>query len=112
MSDLAQAILAAQALSRLVPCAIVTVSGNGVALARTNTDPVALPSHEVKLLSTHGAGDTFMGALAARLAAGSEIVHALGYANAAAAVLVATPDGARRLLGPADVERLLTASST
>lgn len=112
VSDLAQATLAAQALCRLVPNAIVTAGGDGVALARTGADPVALPAYEVKLLSTHGAGDTFVGALAARLVAGGEIVHALGYANAAAALLVATSDDARRGLRPADVERLLTESST
>ena len=59
-----------------------------------------------QVAGTHGAGDTFVGALAARLAAGDALPEAAAYANAAAALAVATPPGRPRPT-PADVARLL-----
>jgi ribokinase len=50
----------------------------------------ALP---VTLVSTHGAGDTFVGAMVTALAAGRPFAACLSQANAAAAVHVSTRTG-------------------
>ena len=42
----------------------------------------------VKAVDTTGAGDCFVGALAAQLAGGTSLRDALGYANAAASICV------------------------
>ena len=47
------------------------------------------------MASTHGAGDTFVGTLAARLALGDAMSAALTVANREAAKLVSTPESAR-----------------
>jgi ribokinase len=49
----------------------------------------------VTVASTHGAGDTFVGTLAARLAFGDAMSAALAIANQEAAKLVSTPESAR-----------------
>ena len=68
-----------------------------------------LLDHPVERAQTHGAGDVFTGALAARLAGEEPLSVALRYANAAAALHVGTAEGEREALGPAEVEALLTA---
>jgi hypothetical protein len=45
----------------------------------------------VKLVDTHGAGDAFIGALAARWASGVPIAEVVRFANAAAALFDSTP---------------------
>ena len=55
------------------------------------------------MLSSHGAGDCFCGALAARLAAGDELVPACGYARTAAGLFVALPNEDQRALDHAAV---------
>ena len=106
VTDAASAQAAALLLARQVACAIVTAGGAGLALA--DADGCTLvAAHPVAVVSTHGAGDAFVGALAARLAAGDALHAAARYANAAAALLVAArtaswPEAARRLSdGPA-----------
>ena len=49
----------------------------------------------VTVASTHGAGDTFVGTLAARLASGDTMRAALTAANREAARLVSTPESER-----------------
>ncbi|RWB50166.1 MAG: ribokinase, partial [Mesorhizobium sp.] len=46
----------------------------------------------------HGAGDEFVGAFAAGLARGHQIESAIAAANAAAALLVATPEREREAI--------------
>ena len=55
----------------------------------------ALPAIPVKVVSTHGAGDEFVGALAAALARGEAMRAAVTAANAASALLVSTPEAER-----------------
>jgi ribokinase len=50
------------------------------------------------VVSTHGAGDEFVGAFAAGLARGHRVEAALAAANAAAALLVATPERQREAI--------------
>ena len=98
---------AATALLELVPCVIVTAGGHGLAIAERNGARATVPAHDVVVCSTHGAGDAFVGALGARLATGESLLAATRYANAAAALVVATPPEERAGLGPQAVERLL-----
>ncbi|WP_187969594.1 PfkB family carbohydrate kinase [Aquibium microcysteis] len=60
----------------------------------------------VGVVSTHGAGDCFTGALAARLAAGGDLGGAVSFAAAAAALHVSMPVARRGTLTAADVTRL------
>ncbi|MEP2030817.1 MAG: PfkB family carbohydrate kinase [Paracoccaceae bacterium] len=49
------------------------------------------PGHKVKVISTHGAGDTFVGALATRVTFGDDIQSAIPFAQGAAALHISTP---------------------
>jgi ribokinase len=94
--DLATALRAARTLRNLAARTVVTAGAHGAAYASEGEEGTvdAIP---VQVASTHGAGDTFVGALAARLAAGDGLAAACGRANEAAAALVATSDGGQRV---------------
>ncbi len=106
VDDLGSAAAAARELLSVAPTAIVTAGPAGVAAA-WGEETVRLHAHEMTVPDAHGAGDVFVGALAARLAGGEPLADALRYANAAAALHVGTPDEERHAIGPADVVRLL-----
>lgn len=72
---------------------VVTQGAEGVLLV-TGDSVVHVPAPSVKVRDTTGAGDTFNGVLAARLAAGDDLGAAVPYAVAAAALSV-TEVGAR-----------------
>lgn len=78
----------AESLSMRPALSIVLTQGaNGVSLIQ----PAAThhwPAHEVEAIDTTGAGDCFCGVLAASLAAGHELLHAIARANVAAALSV------------------------
>jgi ribokinase len=65
----------------------VTLGKRG-AVALVDRETITGPGRAVKAVDTTGAGDCFVGALAARLAMGATIRDALGYANAAASICV------------------------
>jgi ribokinase len=65
----------------------VTLGKRGV-LALIDGQPQFVPGRAVKAVDTTGAGDCFVGALAARLAGGGTIRDALEFANAAASISV------------------------
>jgi ribokinase len=90
VTDLASAAAAAAALAGRFPAVVVTAGGEGVAGVRRGEDPVVLPALPVTLVSTHGAGDAFVGALVTALAAGRSFAECLRSANAAAATHVST----------------------
>ncbi len=106
VTDLASAVAAARTLQEAAPTVVVTAGSAGVAAA-TADEIVELPAHPVERPDTHGAGDVFVGALGARVAAGDALAEALRYANAAAALHVGTPEEDRAALGPQDVGSLL-----
>ena len=74
---------------------VVTLGGDGLVYAGADEAPFALSAVPVLLVSTHGAGDEFIGVLAAGLAQGKGMRAALEEANIAAAKLVATPESER-----------------
>ena len=95
VADLPGALAAARSLTVLVETAVVTAGGAGVAAADRAGLALALPARPVTVASTHGAGDAFVGTLAAALAVGTALPDALAEANAAAALLVSTPEPLR-----------------
>ena len=92
--DRASAIAALPALGAAHRAVIVTLGGGGLVVAARGQPPVEIDALPVTVVSTHGAGDCFAGALAARLAAGDDIVAASRFANAAAGRFVSTPRAA------------------
>lgn len=95
VDTLAGATEAARRLIDAYPSAIVTAGGEGVAYCDRTGAAFALAAVPVKVVSTHGAGDEFVGAFAAGLARGHQMEAAIAAANATAALLVATPEGER-----------------
>lgn len=99
--------VAARALTARVATVIITLGGEGLVACRRGEAPVHVSGHQVPVASTHGAGDTLIGALATRLVAGADLASAARYANAAAAVLVSTPEADRAGLTATDTMALL-----
>ena len=82
---------AARMLSRGgIRAVIVTLGAEGLLLASGGVILTAMPAVSVEVISTHGAGDMFVGALAAELARGANLQSALPVAQAAAALHVST----------------------
>jgi ribokinase len=106
VATLGDAARVARALADRAKAAIVTAGGAGVAV-QAGREGFTMAAHPVSVAGTHGAGDAFAGALAARLARGDALAQAARYANAAAALAVATPAAERMRLSPNDVLRLL-----
>jgi ribokinase len=65
----------------------ITLGRRGV-LALVGSEAMLIPGRSVDAVDTTGAGDCFVGALAAKLAAGKPMRAALEYANAAASISV------------------------
>jgi ribokinase len=65
----------------------VTLGKRGL-VALAGNEPLIVPGRAVKAVDTTGAGDCFVGAVAAQLAAGNSIRDALDYANLAASICV------------------------
>ena len=74
-------------LERGVESAIVTLGADGVLVATRQTKTM-IAGLAVEAVDTTAAGDTFAGALAARLAEGADLLDASRFANAAAAMAV------------------------
>lgn len=70
---------------------IVTLGAQGFISHETGSAPRHFPAADVDVVSSHGAGDCFVGAFAARLASGAGSTDALIYAGAAASRYVSTP---------------------
>jgi ribokinase len=68
--------------------AVIATLGERGAVVVTADGQVNIPAFPTKVVDTTGAGDCFVGALAARLAAGATPVDAARYASAAAACAV------------------------
>ena len=84
----------------------VTLGRRGV-LALIDDKPLIVPGRAVKAVDTTGAGDCFVGAVAAKLATGKSIEDALDYANAAASISVQRMGAAPSMPIAAEVEAIL-----
>ena len=86
--DVACFVAAAKSLRvRLDQIICVTLGKRGV-VALIADETISVPGRAVKAVDTTGAGDCFVGALAAWLAQGRSIGDAFGYANRAASICV------------------------
>ena len=88
----------------------VTLGKRGV-LALIDGEPLIIPGRAVKAVDTTGAGDCFVGAVAAQLAGGKSIHDALAYANAAASICVQRMGAAPSMPTAAEVEAVSPRSS-
>jgi len=84
------------ALAALGPPVILQTLGSGGVILHQRGQSRHFPAHSIPAVSTHGAGDAFLGALAARLDSGEVLETAIDFAQAAAALHVAAygPDRA------------------
>ncbi|MGC8476652.1 MAG: PfkB family carbohydrate kinase, partial [Acetobacteraceae bacterium] len=88
--------------------ALVTLGAAGAVYADA-AGPRRIAPVPARAVDTTGAGDAFLGALAAMLAAGSRIDEALGFAAAAAALSVTRPGAQPSLPTRAEVSGFLSA---
>ncbi len=82
------------ALDKMPPhanCTVVTLGADGLVFSKGGNRPSHIAPFDVTALSTHGAGDVFVGAMCAELLRESPMRDALTYASAAAALHVSTP---------------------
>jgi ribokinase len=85
---------------------IVTLGGDGLIVARDGG--LALqPAHPVEVVSTHGAGDAFIGGLAAEWARGAALEAAAAFGQAAAALHVSLPPDQRGTIDEAMIRARL-----
>lgn len=85
---------------------IVTLGGEGALVV--NTDKTTyVPSYQVDIVDTTGAGDAFNGGLAIALSEGKDLVEATKFANAAAALKVTKIGTAPAMPYREEVERFL-----
>ena len=82
---------------------IVTLGVDGLICARHGEALLTQGAPAVRVISTHGAGDSFVGALAAVLTQGTALSDALAFAQGMAALKVATPPDARAAITPGAV---------
>jgi ribokinase len=85
----------------------VTLGKRGV-LALTGDKPLIIPGRAVSAVDTTGAGDCFVGVVAAQLAGGKAIHDALNFANAAASVCVQRMGAAPSMPTAAEVASVVT----
>jgi ribokinase len=80
----------------------VTLGKQGV-VALVNDKPIIVRGRPVEAVDTTGAGDCFVGAVAAQLAGGNSIENALNYGNAAASICVQRMGAAPSMPSAAEV---------
>lgn len=94
-------------LARLGPRgSVVATLGAAGALVADGTGETAIAGRDVPVVDTTGAGDCFVGVLAAGLAAGNALTDAVGRANRAASVAVQRPGAAASMPSIAEVDAL------
>jgi ribokinase len=87
VEDRGAAVAAMPALQKLVKSVVITLGGEGLVVSDGSV-PVEIEAQRVKVISTHGAGDCFVGTLAHRLSQGASLVEACHAANLRAAEFV------------------------
>src|SRR5262249_59905534 len=100
-------IEAAPSLARKNRSVCVTLGRRGV-LALVGGEAMLIPGRAVTAVDTTGAGDCFVGALAAQLAKGQSMRDALAYANAAASICVQRMGAAPSMPTASEVKAILS----
>ncbi len=90
-------------LKRLAPWIIVTLGREGLVWFGNDKGPVRMPALPVSAISSHGAGDCFCGALAARVAVGDSLAASCDFACVAAGLFVAAPAERQALIDAQEV---------
>lgn len=91
--------------------AVVTMGASGALLFTLDGSTIHEPGHSVSVVDTTGAGDTFMGVLAAALARGESINDGVARAMAAAALSVGQPGAQSAMPRSAAIETQMARSS-
>jgi ribokinase len=108
--DPARFIQAARSLQTGPGKIICVTLGKRGALALVDGEPLITAGRAVKAIDTTGAGDCFVGAVAAQLAGGKSIRDALVYANMAASICVQRMGAAPSMPTAAEVEAAISTS--
>ena len=87
---------------------IITLGAEGYKGISKNGEIFSEPGIKVDVLSTHGAGDSFVGTLAAFICKGEPINIAAQYAQASSALHVKTPIDQREKILQADIENMFS----
>jgi ribokinase len=90
---------------------VVTLGAEGLLVKARDGAVQAMAARKVDTVSSHGAGDLFCGALAARLTGGDDFMTSLAFARSAAALFVSTPYERQRAIDTAAVQRFANAST-
>lgn len=109
IADRAEAEAAARSLHRPGLAVIVTLGADGYVLLTGSGAATSQPAFPAPVRSSHGAGDCFCGALAARLALGESLETACQFASAAAALHVSASAEIQNRLTDRDVSAALAA---
>jgi len=99
-------VAAARSLQASRAQAICVTLGSRGALALVDGEPLIVAGRPVTAIDTTGAGDCFVGALAAQLASGATIGDALAYANLAASICVQRMGAAPSMPTAAEISAL------
>jgi ribokinase len=108
--DHARFIEAIRSLQRSQDKIICVTLGKRGALALVDGNPLIIPGRIVEAVDATGAGDCFVGAVAAQLAGQKSILEALAYANSAASICVQRMGAAPSMPTAAEVEAVIAAS--
>ena len=87
---------------------LITLGAEGYTGISKNGEIFSEPGIKVDVLSTHGAGDSFVGTLAAFICKGEPINIAAQYAQASSALHVKTPIDQREKILQADIENMFS----
>ena len=105
--DITRIVDAARSLDTGCPKIICVTLGSRGVLAIMGKDQHLIAGRKVKAVDTTGAGDCFVGALAAQLASEATLYDALVYANAAASICVQRMGAAPSMPNPTEVSEAL-----
>ena len=106
-SDSSAAKAASVLRARGVQTVILTLGARGALVASSDASPQLVPGFKVKAVDTTGAGDVFNGALAVALAEEQQLLDAVRFANAAAAISVTRLGAQPSAPSRREIQRLL-----
>jgi ribokinase len=110
VSDQASAEAALPALRGHARDVIITLGGEGLVFGAKSGAPHRLAPHKVAVVSTHGAGDSFLGTLAIMFTRGASLADACDAANRVAARFVSLTEDQRAISSfRADAELIMKA---
>lgn len=85
---------------------VMTLGADGAVILDRNLPPLSRPAMRIDVVDTTGAGDAFIGAFAARLAAGHDLASALEWGVSAGAIACSRPGAAASYGDRAEISRL------